>query len=455
MKKADYIFLAIFISALFIFTQCEAPPNWEDDYNNPNPPGVVTVTEVKNINGGAVIFYSFPPDADLLGVKALYSYSEQDPILEAYSSAFTDSIVLVGFPNTNERTVRLITINSSRKESEAVEVRIRPETIPVELIRKTLVVNETFSGVLVKWENPYNVNIGISLFVVDSIGYMNLDHTHFSRESGAFAFRGFESEERGFRIVIRDHWQNTATPLDTMLTPLFEEDVVAKDLSGQASWIRYGYLDEHNSTTWRGDFPSQYGTAAFFHMWNVTVTSAASYFHAGLWDSFTLDKFTGRPQDVTTNPRPLCVTIDMTRETKLSRFKLYNRNTPSPEGWEPYHMRIWATNETPKSPEDFDMDKMASLAYWTSWSEVDGTDAWKNDWTLIAEPILIPPSGATETFQWTSADHQWAIAGAEFDFFPEHSATPFRYLRLECIENFNKDNLMQFHGMEVLGAVVK
>jgi len=408
---------------------------------------------VKNISGGAVIFYTLPSDDDLVGVKALYSYHEGSEILEAYSSAYTDSITLVGFPDTRERTVKLIAFNKSRQESDPVEVTINPLTIPVEVIRNSLDVSETFNGILVKWQNPNKADIGVSLYVPDSLGFMKFDYTHFSRGSGHYAFRGYENKERKFRIVIRDRWGNTATPLDTLLTPIFEEDVVARAVNGRTTWIRYGYDDK--TTLWRGDYPSTFSTAAFWMMFDESSSTASSYLNPGLPETFQLSVFTDNKEDEGIWQRPMYLTIDMTRETKLSRYKLYGRGGQSALNMnDPYHIRIWASNETPKGPDDFEY-QMESLRYWTNWPLISGTDAWKNDWTLVGESLMIPPSGATDAYLWTAEDIRWEQSGVEFDFFSEHSNTPFRYLRIECIETLFKLDLaqMHFHLMQVFGSV--
>lgn len=453
-----YLYLAAIFLLPFFLTQCSDAPNWGAETYNLTPPGAVSNPIVENINGGAIIHYTLPPekDRDLLGVKALYSYHEGDEILEVYSSAYTDSVVLVGFPDTNERKVTLIALNKSRVESEPVEVTIRPLTPPIEVIRNSLITRETFSGVFVSWENPTRADIGISLYAEDSTGFMKLDNTYFTRESGQYSFRGFESEERKFRIEIKDRWNNRAIPLDTILTPIFEEDVVARDMSGRATWERYGYAGPGAGTTlWRGDYTSIYGSGDMWKMFDP-VTTSKSYFHPGLWATFYVNIFTGRSEDALIEPKPMHFIIDMTRETMLSRCKVFFRNDGN--GFnpnDPYHVSVYATNETPKGPDDFDNDKMASLAYWTTWPQVNGTGAWMDDWTHIGEFFFTPPSGATSAPLWTAEDKAWSRAGVDMEFFEEHSNTPFRYLRIVAHESIEGSQLVHFVRWDMFGSVVK
>ena len=444
MKKIIYYFTAI-VAVLLLNTQCDGAPNWDNEITDAVPPGPVSNVNVENINGGAIITYSLPSDNDLMAVKAIYTFREGGEIMESYSSAATDSIKLVGFPDTQERTIQLVAIDKSKNESEPVTTTIKPLTIPVEIIRNSLIVNETFSGVFVKWDNPTRADIGVSLYVKDSLGFYNLDYTYFTRESGQYSFRGYENEEREFRVVVRDRWNNTATPIDVKLTALFEEDVVGRDPGGTTTWVRYGYADQ--TTKLRGDYIGQWED--YTRMFDG---SYSRYFHPGMVDTYSLDKFTDNPEHKGLNKKPMHLTIDMLRETKLNRCKIYFRSG-NINANDPYHLTIWATNDTPKGADDF-TNKMESLAYWTDWEEVGGTAAWRNDWTMLADIYIVPPSGAIEQYQWTAEDLKWAQSGIDFDFAMEHSNTPFRYLRIECHDNLKRTSLVHFAEWEIYGQIV-
>lgn len=446
MKKINYYFTAI-VAVLLLNTQCDGAPNWDNEITDAVPPGPVSNVNVENINGGAIITYSLPSDNDLMAVKAIYTFREGGEIMESYSSASTDSIKLVGFPDTQERTIQLVAIDKSKNESEPVTTTIKPLTIPVEIIRNSLVVNETFSGVFVKWDNPTRADIGVSLYVKDSLGFYNLDYTYFTRESGQYSFRGYENEEREFRVVVRDRWNNTATPIDAKLTPLFEEDVVGRNPGGATTWIRYGHADK--TTLWRGDFVSHYSNWAFARMFDGSTSNA---FHPGMLATYSLDVFTGNSEHKNVEKRPMHLTIDMLRETKLSRLKIFYKSGKINAN-DPYHVTVWATNDTPKGPEDFS-DQMESLAYWTDWEEVNGTAAWRNDWKMLADIYVIPPSGATEQYQWTDEDLVWAQSGIDYEIAAEHSNTPFRYLRIEAYDNLKRTTLCHFTEWEFYGQIV-
>lgn len=451
--KTLFQVISIVIS-LLLLVYCSEAPEWYDKKDTVAPVAISNPV-VENTNGGAIITYSLPSDHDLLGVKARYTYLEGGDTLEAYSSAYTDTIQLVGFPDTRQRTVRLIAIDKSYNESKPVEVTIQPLTPPVELIRQSLKVNETFGGVLVAWGNPARADIGVSLYVQDSLGFMNLDYTYFTNEeSGYYSFRGYENKERKFEVRIRDRWNNSATPLDTTLTPLFEEDIVARDeTTGKLLWQRYGYADK--TVEWMGDYAGQYGSSSFENLFDGTNSK---YFHPGLSATHSLSVYTKNPDDAMydTPERVYYVTIDMVKEVRLSRVRHYGRTSSTVNPNDLTVFNIWASNVPPKTPEDFNNDRMASLAYWTNWPEVGGTDAWKNDWVLVGEFEVIPPSGARELYQWTSQDATWFKSGVDFDFKMEHTDKSFRYLRVEAINcvKGKSTSVRQFIEWEVYGRFV-
>ncbi|MDD4591812.1 MAG: DUF4959 domain-containing protein, partial [Parabacteroides sp.] len=227
MKKL-YNLCVLLLLTLF-FMGCEEVKDWSDPTDNV-PPGPISNPVVENFSGGAMITYQLPTDNDLLGVKAMYKFSENDNERKAFSSAFRDTIILKGFPDTNERIVKLVCLDKSRNESKPVEVIIKPTKIPVQIIGETLSVNESFGGIFVSWENILKDDIGISLYAADSTGLMTHNYTYYSNsEKGGYSFRGFNDEPREFRIEVVDKWDNYVVAKDTVLTPLYEEKIEPYD----------------------------------------------------------------------------------------------------------------------------------------------------------------------------------------------------------------------------------
>lgn len=458
MKKQIYNILKL-AGLLFILSQCQEVKDWAARETDHEAPGKVTGVNVQNINGGAVIHYSVPPDKDLMAVKAVYYYTEGGEQLEAFSSSLTDSIQLTGFPDTLQRTVLLISVDNSRNESSPQEVVINPKTPPVELIRRTIFTQPTFGGILVSWKNPTKADIGVSLYASDSTGIMKLNDTRYSNASdGIYIFRGFDSINTHFRIQIRDRWDNYSSVLDTLLKPLFVIQIPGM-VNGIAVWTRMGFTYPGNNTSpssnpeciWRGDAAKQDNASP--NDFNATIDGdvASGYLHLARPGNMLSD-YTGNSADAAIHLVPIYLTIDMGRSSKLSRHKIWHRPGTVLGDNNLKEYELWATNNLPKGMSDFS-DKMESLAYWTSWPEVEGTDEWKNDWVKIAECVTIPPSGATQLVDVTASDKVWALAnGFEFDIFPEHQATPFRYVRIVSQRNWAAGTIIHIGEIQFWGA---
>jgi hypothetical protein len=427
MKKIVYIFIiASFIS---FFWKCTEEPNWEGPSDN-IPPGSISNPIVKNFPGSARIIYTLPSDDDLLGVKAVYSFTDDGEINEVFSSAFRDTIELYGFPDTSERTVKLICIDKSKNESEPVEVIVNPLPPPVELIRESMIVKETFGGVYVSWENIYEENIGISLYAADSTGTMVYNYSYYTNKiKGEYAFRGFDDKERKFKIEIHDNWDRYSMPLDTVLKPLYEAKIEPRDDDGNLLFIQYGADD--GTDTWRGCVP--YAEQVHGQAWHLAFDGdPGTFFSTRVGNMLSL--YTGNSED-TKEVEPIYWILDLSRKCKISRHKMWFWPHFKPFGGVlPKYYELWATNDIPKGPDDFN-DKMESLAYWTAWSEVGGTDAWKNDWTKIADIACLPPSGVTEASLVTEEDRQWAKNnGFDIEIEQDLATQEFRYIRFVVTE---------------------
>ncbi len=440
MKKIIFL---IITSLLFLWN-CEEAPDMSDQKDSV-PPGPISNPVVENINGGAIITYSLPGDNDLLGVKALYNLKEDGETLEMFSSAFRDTIELKGFPDINERNVTLICLDKSFNESTPVEIKIKPLTPPIELIRETLEVNPAFGGVYAKWANVHLENIAVSLLVKDSLGFWVQDDTHYSAsEEGQFSYRGFEAVEADFRIEMRDRWGNYAEPLEFTLTPFYEEEILPFDPKkpSQPLWdIAYGAFDD--TRAWRGGFlaPGGGGWNALYSgarmSWGIVVDGETNVYN-NRWGMFVKPRLSHYFPDADEDLmyfHPTYFIFDIKEEIVPSRFKFWAM-------WLaeifPNKIEVWGTNETPKGgPADF-ATLTESLNYWTEWNAppyIVGTDAWKQDWIKLGNIQVRPtPSGAYQDADFTPEDIERRDRGYEIEVYPEVVGTKVRYLRFVYID---------------------
>jgi hypothetical protein len=430
---------------------CDEPKDWQDPKDG-TAPGAVTNVKVENINGGAIITYSLPSDNDLLGVKAVYSFGDQDvEIREAFSSAFRDTIELQGYADTNVHSVNLFTIDMSRNQSQPVQVEIRPLIPPVEVIKESLKINPTFGGLYAQWENEFKAEIAISLYVTDSVGDRTLKETYYTQAaSGYYSFRGYESKEQEFHLELRDRWNNYSTPFDTILTPLYEEEIAGRR-DGVNIWKRYGYAD--NTCVYRGDVSYQRAGAAYAFevIFDNILFDGGNWWHTN--NPNRIIQFIPTWPDAEADILPLYFTIDMGVPASYSRFRFWMRNR-SPLFSAPIFDRfeVWGCNNPKLVSEIGNGSREDNLKYWTEWPITGGTDEWKNDWVRLSDCTLVLPSGETDPTKLTGEDQEFIRSGFEFDVDPQYSDTPLQYIRFVIRHSTDNGSQIQLSELKFYGS---
>ncbi|MDR1668318.1 MAG: DUF4959 domain-containing protein [Bacteroidales bacterium] len=456
--KRIYFFI-ISLSVIVLLDRCAQQPNYDDIVRDNIPPHQVTVTDTTNIPGGAIIHFALPPeDNDILGVISRYSRKEGGETIESWTSLFADSIRIEGFADTASRIIQLITVDKSDNRSVPLDVRIHPLTSPLEHIRNSLQVTAGFGSVVVNWKNPTRSSIGILLYSLNDTTGLAADFSYYSSvEEGIYLFKdknieddkesAFSNRPRNFRIQVKDRWGNLSAPLDTILTPLAKNKIPSRDAKGWI-WKRFGAAD--NSNQWRGDFTRNGGQNYFENMFDGDV---GNFWGGGV--NNTPGQFINGGSN--TVVLPIYLTIDLSHSCVICEHKLWHDKNNEMAGQNIKDYELWATNETPKGKDDFPGDQRASLAYWTSWAEFSGTDAWKNEggWTKIADCHALPNSGSSTP---TEDDKVYAREnGFTFDIFAEHTGTPFRYVRIVVVSPLweNKVANPRIAEFELYGAVVE
>ncbi|TKG96408.1 DUF4959 domain-containing protein [Puteibacter caeruleilacunae] len=432
--------LFICLIGVFIFFGCESVENWKIETDS-IAPGPVTNETYEGIPGGAIITYDVPTDSDLLGVKAIYS-NDKDELCEVFSSAHRDTIILAGFGDTEVRMVELVAVDEGLNESAAKQISITPDTPPAILVQESLNVSPAFGGLYVNWINPIGSAVGIELWKKNELNELEYVETHYTDDEGenGYSFRGQEALETEFMLLVRDRWDNYSDSVNKVLTPLFEEEIVGKDV-----FERWGYDDK--SCVYRGEIPTvAQSSKGFFRLWDGVTISRNDYFHtgdAGNQLGFYSEDYYGTADVV----GPIYFTIDMKEEKYLSRMKMWMRSRNS---WEDYsydghryyrqgalkYYEIWGTNNPRAINEIGDGSREANLAYWTEWEEVGGTDEWKNDWVKLGEEAALPPSGAINGDFITVDDKKYADEGFETEFDPAALDQKYRYLRIVVKETW-------------------
>ena len=469
MKRFKYFLSGII---LIFAISCVSPEKWNDEYEN-IVPGPVSNVKVENVSGGAIITYTLPSVKDLLGVKAIFSLTPEGELMERWSSSAKDTIVLEGYGDTNERTATLYAVHKSGAISEGITVTINPLLPSIFSIRETLLALPSFGGIKVTWDNPLQKDIGISLYVEDSISHemVLFDNYYSNSVEGKMIFRYFEPIEQNFRIEMFDRWQNYAQPYETTLIPMVETEITALDSRGANMWTLFDdgrVIEGDASTPWRYIYRCDIhnlledvtvGPRVWTRVLNW-VTGEAEYWHPGVFH--TQDMYvTGAGSG--SLPYPLCFTVNMGRKAVYSRLKWITRQrAPIYTAVMPIVFDIWGCND-PKLVQDVEDprgiypkgSKEANQAYWSSWPIANGTDAWKNDWVKLASCTLTLSSGENEYYadMPLSAEDiaRYQSEGWEFDFNLE-VMEPFQYLRWEIHKTNTDQRELMICGLKFWGS---
>jgi len=363
-------------------------------------PAQVTVTEVINTPGGAILRYALPNDENLLCVKAEYEI-QPGVTCETKASYFTDTLFLDGFGSTDTYDVRLYSVGKNEKMSAPVIVQVNPLTPPVLLATKSM--KETFGGVAIAIENPGNANLAVVLLAdTGKIGYLSELHTFYtSTPKGTLSFRGLDSIQCDFAVYLRDRWNNLSDTIYSTLTPLFEE-VIPKN-------------------TWR-EYPMP-GDALLL----ATGTGPSQLWNEAYWDYFHTDLV----------PLPARFQFDLGVTAKLSRFKLW--------------------------PRDLDLDRWGRgmpkvfEVYGSITPNPNGN--LDESWIPLGRFECVKPSGPGLTV--TEEDRAFGRAGIDFDFetsdFAPNPNVPVRYIRVRTLSTFNNTAISYVVLSELAfwGSIVK
>lgn len=194
-------------------------------------PGQVTDVVVKPTPGGAEISYTLPSDMDLLYVEAQYTLPNGENI-RMNASGNVRTLIVEGFAEVKEYDVALTCVDRSGNRSEPYLVKLTPETPPVIAVFNTLKVQPDFGGLNLQWDNPTEADLAILVYMKNEEGELeNIDTYYTSAKVGNYSVRGLEDIESEFTIQLRDKWSNFSEKRTEILTPIYEEQIPASDLS--------------------------------------------------------------------------------------------------------------------------------------------------------------------------------------------------------------------------------
>lgn len=358
----------------------------EEESNKPDKvgekPDLVKNIQIVSLPGGAEITYDIPKHA----VYVMAEYEIRPGITrDAKSSKYKNTLTIEGFAMEGDVTVKLYAVGEGDVKSDPITVHAKVLKTPIELAFETISIDTDFGGAKFRIDNSGYGDLSIDILTKDDSGKLIKAYTHYSSlKDIAFSIRGYESKIRVFGVVIRDRWGNLSEVLYKDILPLYEEQVDRKIMSQFTL-----PTDEVAGHSWGGISPR---VMAF--MFDGVTTSGNDVFHT-----------------LPTSALPQHFTFTLGKEIKLSRFKLWQRNTVEHTfaGTGVKRFRVYgSTNPTM-------------------------TGAFDSSWKLIGEFEVIKPSGLP-LLQLSNEDIVERANGSEFSVAGD--IPPVKYIRFQTLETW-------------------
>ncbi len=401
MKKIIKLSMSLVV-LLSLLIGCKEEYMHEPGVLDGSVPSVISDVEVTPLNGGVKITYRIPEDKDVLYVKAVYTNAKGE-IKNVKSSMYKNELIILGLNSVTEQTVKLYAYDRSENASKPYQISFTPLTSPVKVIGKSMEITEDFGGARYYWKNENQAPISILLFSKNKRGEMELAETIYTSQSEQkFSIRGYDTIPTIFAAVVRDRYDNFSDTIyaktaDKKVTPLWEEKLDKKKfkkiiLSNDTNW-----------DAWEGDYTNFY------------------------------DDNTEEPSIIHSNSSvfPQIFSIDLGQVVKLSRMKVYQRQT---DGFAYTH----------GAPKKFTIYGAKELP-------ADGSLEEGSGWIELRDCEIIKPSGLGMGKR-TDEDMDAFRAGHEFSF---DNAPPLRYFRISFTENWDGASYIGAAEMTLWGTVLE
>ncbi|MDR3245771.1 MAG: DUF4959 domain-containing protein [Prevotellaceae bacterium] len=372
----------LIISISFMILSCTDAPIGQTPTDS-TPPSDVKNLEVQSRPGGALLSYIVPAENDISYVKCEYMYNGEKHVVR--SSVYNKSLVIEGLGTEEPLTFTVYVVDHSENASPGISKTFTPGPPQWKAIIESVELLPVPGGVSVTWLNETATEIGVAVFIEDSLGNFVEKSTRYSKNiEGMFSFRPFDTIEYRFGVRITDKWGNVSDMKIGSVTPLAERE---------------------------------FDKSKFFELAlpgdNISVNNSRPL--KNCWDGKTdVIWHTVEGQYM---PFPMYITIDIGVLAQISRMKFRSRTDYfySNHSWKTFE--VWAASDYKRDmPEE----------YWTG-------EEWKTDgdWSLIADCEVKRPSGNPDAIAKPSGeDLAYAQSGFEFESQGDSSGERFRYLRV-------------------------
>jgi hypothetical protein len=353
-------------------------------------PEIVTNITVTPTNGGGIISYSLPTDADILYVKAVYTNSQGEAVFRV-SSKYTGTIEVNGLNQTTPLKVKLYVIDESENSSEAAEIEFTPLESFIFLVQESVEITPDLGGVKITWDNIASKTVFVYVHILDGINETIRILSSNNAQELRF-IRGLGPTEITISIKVEDFDGNITKLEDKGLyTPLFEEKIDKSSWSLVSGQSINGNAYEGRTVNFWDDVVD-----------TVETDSDNSYFIA------TRDNNGGSLNF------PLDIVIDLNKNVKIQRFIVWQRAYWYNGGGVTYH---------------YQEENLKSFNLYAS------TDA--QTWNLLGQFDIGDPRDGSGNIPATA--FQEAIDGHEFSLSDTSEA--FRYLKFEITSNYGSTQI--------------
>jgi hypothetical protein len=388
-KKNSLLLLTVL---LFVLTSCT-----EDSGTDTTAPGPVQVKAIIPQNGGAKIVYTLPDDNDILYVKAAYKNAQGEDVFNV-ASASKDTIEVGGFVDTSPQKVKLSVIDDSGNQSKSEEVTVEPLESFIFLVSNSIQLQADLGGVEVQWDNDNEKTVFVYLYYNDGVeeGQRILSSNSKNEKR---TVRGLQAIPYDFSVVVEDFDGNkTEKVFVSSLTPKFEEKI------DKSTWTVVSQLSV-NGNAWEG---------STVNFWDDVIDTKEintdnSYFMINRDDNGGALNW------------PLDIVIDLNKNVKINRFKLWQR-------------AFWYGG-------------VEGVPYYYQGENIRAFDIYisndRQEWTLAGTFDIGDPKDTNGNI--SDEKLQEAEDGHDFEF--EKTTTPFRYLKLSITSNYGSEQYV--NGSEI------
>lgn len=362
----------------------------EDETLDTTPPGVVSNINITPTNGGGVISYTLPSDTDILYVKAVYTNSLGEEVFRV-SSKHNNSIEVNGLNQTTPISVKLFVVDESENISKETEVEFTPLKSFIFLVQESIAIIPDLGGVKISWENIASKTVFVYVHILDN-GEETIRILSSDNPQENIFIRGLEAKELTFSTKVEDFDGNITELIEQgKYTPLFEEKIDKSTWTLIANQSINGNAYEGRTINFWDDVVD-----------TVETDADNSYF------IITRDN-NGGSLDF-----PLDIVIDLNKNVKIQRFKVWQRAYWYNGGGVTYHYQE-------ENIKTFDL-----------YSSNDG-----QNWDLLGQFDIGDPRDSAGNIPNSAFEE--AINGHEFSL--SSTSDTFRYLKFSITSNYGSTQI--------------